>query len=207
MRTLFLILSILLYHTYNSQNLNVDYIVTKINKNDTIQVPYTLKIETSYSIFFPTYKCKSLQNNENDIPKFSSELIYVKDKLFRTYDKIGNANVYFKPERKQLSWKITNVNIEENGFKLKKATLNYNNRKWEALFIEELPIPEGPYFFKGLPGLIYSLKDVEGNLSFQLKEISKDKSMCKIDLKNYKEISYQKYISTIKNASDIDNSN
>jgi GLPGLI family protein len=58
---------------------------------------------------------------------------------------------------------------------LPKATTNYKGRVWEAWFSKEYPINDGPYKFTGLPGLIVSLKDSEGDHIFNLIQIKKIK--------------------------------
>ena len=61
----------------------------------------------------------------------------------------------------------------KNDWKLQKATTDFGGRKWTAWFTTEIPYSEGPYKFKGLPGLVVELSDSENNFQFELVKISK----------------------------------
>lgn len=84
--------------------------------------------------------------------------------------------------------------IDYLGYKLTKATSTYyNDKKIIAWFAEELPIPEGPSFLNGLPGLI--LKCRIGNFIYKAKDIQVIKNGTEVidlpettsTLKTYKE--------------------
>lgn len=63
-------------------------------------------------------------------------------------------------------WKISDETKNIGNFKAQKATANFGGRHWEAWFSTELPFSEGPYKFRGLPGLILELKDNNENYLF-----------------------------------------
>lgn len=63
-------------------------------------------------------------------------------------------------------WKISDETKNIGNFKAQKATANFGGRHWEAWFSTELPFSEGPYKFRGLPGLILELKDSNENYLF-----------------------------------------
>lgn len=54
--------------------------------------------------------------------------------------------------------KLSHETIQILNFKAQKATAKYGGRKWTAWFCQEIPIPNGPYKFGGLPGLIVKSK-------------------------------------------------
>jgi GLPGLI family protein len=54
-----------------------------------------------------------------------------------------------------------------------KATTEFAGRKWTAWFAEELPFNDGPYKFKGLPGLIVKISDETNSHSMELRGTSK----------------------------------
>lgn len=55
-----------------------------------------------------------------------------------------------------------------NGVACRVATLDYGGRKWTAYYNTEIAIPQGPYVFSGLPGLIVRIEDERGWYRFDL---------------------------------------
>ena len=72
-----------------------------------------------------------------------------------------------------LNWKISPETELISNINCQKATLEYGGRKWEAWFTESIPLPEGPYIFNGLPGLIIEIIDDKGDYAFSLIESKK----------------------------------
>lgn len=70
------------------------------------------------------------------------------------------------------SWKIESLRDTVNGFICNKASTFFGGRFYHAWFNVEVPIQEGPYIFKGLPGLIVKIADSKGHYTWELKEIS-----------------------------------
>lgn len=48
------------------------------------------------------------------------------------------------------------------GYACSVATVEFRGRKWKAWFADNLPIPEGPFKFYGLPGLILKMESFDG---------------------------------------------
>ncbi|MCJ7934848.1 MAG: GLPGLI family protein [Chryseobacterium sp.] len=71
----------------------------------------------------------------------------------------------------------TNFNDEKEvlGYKSYKATTIFNKKLYVAWYTKEIPISEGPYRFKGLPGLILELEDEKGYSTFKAVGIEKKK--------------------------------
>lgn len=72
-----------------------------------------------------------------------------------------------------MKWKLYTDFKNYNGYKLQKATTNFGGRKWTAWFSEEIEVSEGPYKFRGLPGLIFLLNDSENNFIYKLVKNTK----------------------------------
>ena len=78
-------------------------------------------------------------------------------------------NDYFKyPTQDEMKWKLHAETKIYNQYKLQKATANFGGREWIAWFNAEIPINEGPYKFRGLPGLIFEIADSQNQFSFKL---------------------------------------
>lgn len=73
-------------------------------------------------------------------------------------------NTKFKDEKKIL------------GYTCNKATTIFNKRLYTAWYTTEIPISEGPYRFKGLPGVILQIADSQEYDTFEALAIEKNKS-------------------------------
>ncbi len=58
-----------------------------------------------------------------------------------------------------IQWKIETDTKKINNYSLQKATARFGGRNWTAWFTSDINIPEGPYKFRGLPGLVLYVED------------------------------------------------
>ncbi|MCJ7932734.1 MAG: GLPGLI family protein [Chryseobacterium sp.] len=65
------------------------------------------------------------------------------------------------------------INEDIQGYKCKKATGKAGKRMYIAWFTYEIPINDGPYKFKGLPGLVLKVYDENKFFNFELLSITK----------------------------------
>jgi GLPGLI family protein len=79
-----------------------------------------------------------------------------------------SPNYYSYPTEDIQKWNITKELKNINGLQLQKAKTFFGGRHWEAWFAASFPFQEGPYKFRGLPGLIIELKDDKEQFIFQL---------------------------------------
>jgi GLPGLI family protein len=68
----------------------------------------------------------------------------------------------------KMDWKLSVETKKSGDYLLQKATTNFGGRKWTAWFSKEINLSEGPYKFRGLPGLIFEISDDKRNFSFSL---------------------------------------
>jgi GLPGLI family protein len=73
----------------------------------------------------------------------------------------------------EVKWEISKENKIENNNQLQKAKTFFGGRYWEAWFSNDTPLQEGPYKFKGLPGLIYEIRDSKNNFIYQFISLTK----------------------------------
>lgn len=69
---------------------------------------------------------------------------------------------------KKIDWIILPETKMIEGYKVQKATANYVGRHWTAWFASDIQLQDGPYKFCGLPGLILSVEDEEGDHNFNI---------------------------------------
>ncbi len=108
--------------------------------------------------YFPFYVVKNLNNSTSNY-----------------YERFFDKEIQYEEDRK-LDWKLENQTSKIFGHEAKKATLNFGGRQWTAWYTDDIKIPDGPYKFYGLPGLIVKLEDSKGDYKFELiaqKEIAK----------------------------------
>lgn len=80
---------------------------------------------------------------------------------------------YFYEEERQMVWKILPETVKIGVYETQKAETTFAGRKWNVWFTQDIPFQDGPYKFKGLPGLIVKAEDSKGDYSFDLKETKK----------------------------------
>lgn len=88
---------------------------------------------------------------------------------------------YFKMESKdEMIWKLENETKKVGKFNLQKAITNFGGRKWTAWFDPEIPFSEGPFKFRGLPGLIFEIEDENQFFKFSLIKSERVKENYKV---------------------------
>lgn len=61
-----------------------------------------------------------------------------------------------------LNWKIDKKSTKKiNDYTCYKATTSFRGRNYVAYYTEDIPLPYGPFKFKGLPGLILEIQNLE----------------------------------------------
>ncbi|MDY3538150.1 GLPGLI family protein [Riemerella anatipestifer] len=88
----------------------------------------------------------------------------------------------------KMNWKIEKEIKNLHNYKLQKATTSFGGRNWTAWFSEEIPFQEGPYKFRGLPGLIFELSDETNDFKYSL--IKSLNLSVTFDTKNFLETHY-----------------
>lgn len=103
-------------------------------------------------------------------PQPTSNRRYIKslvDSTVLIYDEISST-LYEINDLVNLNWTITNDTLHIRDIVLKKATTRFRGRNYIAWYSDEMPISDGPYLFKGLPGLIYTIADDKEQYKYEL---------------------------------------
>ncbi len=78
-------------------------------------------------------------------------------------------NDFFKLESKdEVIWKLSPDTKKVTNYTLQKAQTKFGGRNWTAWFNNDVNLNEGPYKFRGLPGLIFEIADDKNNFKFSL---------------------------------------
>ncbi len=174
------------YSAYAQTNLFIYDMEAKPKPDDSTYVEhkeFLLENNQKKSVFRTSYEKRSdslihtgsfgLGRDKN----YEKQIYTIKDlgsgevyKSFVTTDR----KYYLVKIEEPLNWEVQQETFTYTNFKVQKAKVNYGGRSWEAWFTTDVPISDGPYVFKGLPGLIVKIFDTNKEYVFTLKEIKKN---------------------------------
>lgn len=78
---------------------------------------------------------------------------------------------YRVADERPINWKISSDKQKFGEWNVQKAEADFAGRHWIAWFATDVPIQDGPYKFRGLPGLIIKLEDQTKSHIFTLQGI------------------------------------
>ena len=135
------------------------------------------------------------------VPKVNlhHEVLFRNDE-FTIYDKVFKYLFSYPPDNKVI-WTLTKESKMIGEYLCYKAFGVYGNRKLVAWYTESVPIPEGPYTFKGLPGLIIALNDNSNSYTFQLVYLKNEKREI-LPMKNAVNTTYEKFTKARQDSKD-----
>lgn len=103
-----------------------------------------------------------------------------------------------------LAWQMQEGTKEVLGYSCNKASVEYAGRRYTAWFALDLPIQDGPWKFRGLPGLILMVTDDDGLFTYEAVGIQTaqgaigrdDKAYTKCSRKDFNKV-LLKYMTTV----------
>lgn len=198
MRVHFLILlflgSLIFAQNKNASDIEVKYLYSfsrdTTNLNERIEEIMILDLNSNSSIYYSDAFLQRRRSLEAELanakatgqmaeinagslakPKVDYLVFRDKDKTTVT-SRIGRD--YFSFETEPLKWSTHYKDEKEIlGYKCKKAVTIFNKREYIAWYTSSIPISEGPYRFKGLPGVILDIQDTKGYDKFKAIAITK----------------------------------
>lgn len=191
------------------------FISTNLNSQN-IRVTYSVKDPIDKLSDSPFKGELIYSNNKSVFYNFRKE--FDKNTLYESNGRIEGAKIDFKEEvykdflnlniysyanlpfvRKRIlkdnvnlfDWKIEdNVNKNILGYNCIKATTKFRGRNYVVFFTKDIPIPDGPWKFNGLPGLILEVNEQDNRIYYLATEITSIDENIKIetslDLENSK---------------------
>ncbi|AZA82331.1 GLPGLI family protein [Chryseobacterium lactis] len=159
-----------------------------LNKNHIINENMILEIDKDRSVFISQKKIISDSIMKEDAKKgimtMPDENINTRSIIIKKYpdfktsiitDEFSTSYKFVISDDRSLNWVLSTEKKMIGSYECQKAELDFAGRKWTAWFTEEIPFNDGPYKFKGLPGLIVEIKDASNSHCFQLIGIQKIK--------------------------------
>jgi len=77
-------------------------------------------------------------------------------------------NMFVIDTEDKMQWRLLNDTKKIGEYSLQKATAKFGGRNWTAWFTKDIAVNEGPYKFRGLPGMIFEIYDDKDNFKFSL---------------------------------------
>ncbi len=139
------------------------------------------------TVFMQNYKGSSELRSKYPAPyPLNRYQLYINfpENSITTTDAIFSGKYLYEEKIEPMKWLITKDTMNFSGYKCQKATTDFRGRSYIAWFTHELPWNEGPYKFRGLPGLIVKIEDTKGNFIFECVEIQRLRQKQPIVLNN-----------------------
>lgn len=155
-------------YLYNLTNASKDkphssVMVLDIDKNDVKFYDY--QFITNDSLSKKSNGNKYFTNTQTD------QLLKRKINTFNNTTYHDNMFDYFSIQTKDpMTWKVEKETKKSGEYTLQKATTTFGGRNWISWFCPAIPFQEGPYKFRGLPGLIFELNDSENIFTYNLSK-------------------------------------
>lgn len=159
----------------------------------------------SFNIFYNDSLKKAIAENDSDISMKVNQVISLRKKnrfkfrVLKSIDDITTFDSFFSDkfvysEEPNFNWNILNEKMTIAGYNCNKATTTFAGRNYVAWFTEELPISDGPYKFRGLPGLIIKIYDEDSHYTFELISFKNVEEPFKFDSSKAQKVSKQDFL-------------
>lgn len=199
----------------------------------TIDYTFTMKVGSKFVTYKSNLKCNPTQsffqvsneqskdkteevNGETVIYKTSKSIkdaYYIYNMKLKTLDmicEIGGKDFKVKESLPEMNWVLSNDNKEVkkiNEYNCNKATLSFRGRNYIAWYTTKIPVSFGPFKFRGLPGLILEIYDVNKEFSWTATKMSYPVAV-KVDLgflkkMKPKEITLKDWVEKSKKLRDL----
>lgn len=111
---------------------------------------------------------KSISIDKRNMATTKYNFVIVKDgsNNISYRERVGDSKYYYEEDISKIKWAILKGFEDYQGMKTQKATANYGGRVWNVLFTSEIPLMDGPYKFKNLPGFVVKAWDSRNHYTF-----------------------------------------
>lgn len=140
---------------------------------------FYLDVEGSNSVFIAdmTYTefVADVRREEAELPSSQIPWFIIKNSNdLMLYETVNYLDLYkVKQPLNLIKWAISNEIDDYHGMKVQKAVGELSGRIWTVWFTTEIPIIEGPYKFKNLPGFVVKAEDSNQDYVFEFANSNK----------------------------------
>ncbi|MCK9236381.1 MAG: GLPGLI family protein [Bacteroidales bacterium] len=125
--------------------------------------------------------------NREEIKNYVSRFSY---RIYKNYptgqitymDKIIPTYFQYSEPLDVFQWQLADSSTTIGDFKANCAYTVYGGRRWVAWYTTDIPISDGPYKFRGLPGLIIRLYDDQKHYVFEMEKLERYEEGVPIEL-------------------------
>lgn len=123
---------------------------------------------------------------KSEMEKFRTRFTYriiknLPEGKYTYFDKVIPNYLQYTEDFGVIKWQLANEVDTIGKYAVHCAKSYYGGRLWVAWYTTEIPINDGPYKFRGLPGLILKLYDEKKHYVFQLSRIERFENGLSID--------------------------
>lgn len=178
--------------SYAQEAVYVNYLFTQKTEINNIQLEqnlYATRDRARLDLIPPNLSIKKPEINENE--EGMIEVILPDDNKYGVtsyFSKRQENRIFMRGNRnnkqhivlddfKMFSWDITSETKKIHGLNAILAKTSFRGRSYNAWFTTEIPIPFGPWKFRGLPGLILEIEDTDKLFSWRMTAIEVLKQM------------------------------
>ncbi|UZT97210.1 GLPGLI family protein [Chryseobacterium fluminis] len=157
-----------------------------LNKNHIINENMLLEIDKEKSVFISQKKMISdstmIEDAKKEIITMPDENINTRYIVIKKYpdlktslitDEFSTSYNFIVSDDRSLNWVLLPEKKTIRTYDCQRAEVDFAGRRWIAWFTEEIPFNDGPYKFRGLPGLIVEITDTTNSHSFHLQGMKK----------------------------------
>lgn len=130
-------------------------------------------LESLEKAYHEQFKKERMQSDQFSGHVFSNEssdigwIVYHKDQQMLTISFQGIQAYKLIENTKDIKWILQPEIQNIADLEVQRATTHYAGRDWEAWFAPSIAVPEGPYKFNSLPGLVLKVSDSEHKFIFE----------------------------------------
>ena len=93
---------------------------------------------------------------------------------------LGERFYSVKEPKIKLNWVLKKETKTLLNYKCNSASLKFKDKEYTAYYTTKIPINEGPWKYRGLPGLILEIKSLDNKIDFKVSSIKQEKHFNRI---------------------------
>jgi GLPGLI family protein len=153
-----------------------DIIVLQIGRHCSKSYSKTMYDADSVATAWFKKGAQNAPGQKKNVPPMDVYKDYTTKKSMITYRSILKGPIYqYEEDISPMKWTLLSAKANILSYSCQKAITRFRGRTYEAWFTKDIPLPEGPWKFGGLPGLILLIKDTSEQYVYECVGIQQAK--------------------------------